>query len=94
MKNISQFEWDPKVLSKKYPLFQASYSYLLGKYDKYELSVTETLKEIQMSPADFYAKKKKGQGIPGYRQKDEKSRISFPIVSIAVYLSEDFKLVD
>ena len=94
MENKSKYEWDLEVLSRKYPLFSASYTYLLNKHDKYELSVSETLKEIQMSPADFYVKKKKGQGIPSYRQKDEKSRISFPLVSIALYLSEDFKLVD
>jgi hypothetical protein len=93
-KIVSQINLDPKVLSKMYPLFAASYNYLLGKYDKYELTVAETLKEIQMSPTDFYLKKKKGKGIPIYRQKDEKSRITFPLVCIALFLSQDFKSVD
>ncbi len=43
-----QMEWDIEALSKKNPLFMPSYNYLLYKYNKYELTVAETLKEIQM----------------------------------------------
>ncbi len=91
--NFSQMEWDPEVLSKRYPLFMSSYDYLLQKHNKFELSVSEMLSEIQMSNSDFYEKKRKGVGIPCYRQKDEKSRIYFPVICVALFLSSDFVLV-
>lgn len=86
--------WDIEMLSKKYPLFLSSYDYLLKKHNKFELSLSETLKEIQMSPSTFYEKKKKCVGIPCYRQKDEKSRITFPIVCVALFLAQDLTLVN
>ena len=92
--NLSQREWDPEVLSKKNPLFKSKYDDLLWKHDKHELSVAETLLEIKMSSSDFYNKKKKGVGIPCYRQKKEKARISFPIVCVALFLSKDLNLVN
>ncbi len=93
-KNLEKSLWDVEMLSKKYPLFLSSYDYLLSKHNKFELSVSETLQEIQMSPSDFYAKKKEGVGIPSYRQKDEKARISFPLVCVALFLCKDFRLVN
>ena len=92
--NLSKFEWDIDVLSKEFPLFKSSYDYLIQKHNKFELTVVETLSEIQMSPSDFYEKKKKGMGIPCYRQKDEKSRIYFPIICVALFLCSDFILVE
>jgi len=93
-KIIEKNVWDIEVLSEKYPLFLSSYNYLLKKHNKFELSVSETLKEIQMSSSTFYEKKKKGVGIPCYRQKDEKSRITFPIVCVALFLAKDLALVN
>ena len=91
--NLTKFEWDIEVLSEKYPLFKANYDYLLQKHNKFELSVSEMLLEIQMSNSDFYEKKRKGVGIPCYRQKDEKARIYFPVICVALFLSSDFVLV-
>ena len=85
---------DIEYLTKRYPLFSSTYNYLLNKHNKFELTVAETLLEIQMSPADFYEKKKIGKGIPSYRQKSVKSRISFPVICVALFLSQDFQLVD
>ena len=93
-KNLYQEEWNLDELAMKYPLFRSCYDYLLSKHNKYELSVSETLQEIQMSSSDFYAKKKEGTGIPSYRQKDEKARISFPIVCVALFLCKDLRLVN
>jgi hypothetical protein len=91
--NIDKFEWDIEVLSREYPLFRASYDYLFQKHNKFELTVSETLKEITMSNTDFYEKKKAGIGIPCYRQKTEKARITFPIICVALFLAFDFFLV-
>jgi len=92
--NLSKMEWNIEVLSEKYPLFNASYDYLIQKHNKFELTVAETLCELHMSPSDFYEKKKKGIGIPCYRQKDQKSRITFPIVCVALFLAKDLTLVN
>lgn len=92
--NLLELDLDIDLLSKKYPLFRTSYEYLIRKYNKFELSLGETLHEIQMSPSDFYKKKSEGKGIPCYRQAVGKSRIYFPIICIALYLSSDFVLVE
>lgn len=93
-KNLYQEEWNLDELAMKHPLFRTCYDYLLQKYSKFELTVSEMLSEIQMSNSDFYEKKRKGVGIPSYRQKDEKSRIYFPIICVAIFLSQDFVKVD
>jgi len=82
--------WDIDQLAKKYPIFTSTYRYLQKKYNKAELTVDEALSEIQMSTSDFYMKKKQGKGIPCYRQKDSRARITFPLICIAKFLSEDF----
>lgn len=92
--NINSTDLNIEELTIKYPLFASTYTYLLKKHNKHELSVVETLKEIEMSNSDFYTKKKKGKDIPCYRQKNEKSKISFPLVCVALFLSQDFVKVD
>ena len=92
--NSTKLDLDIEVLSGKYPLFKTSYEYLIRKHNKFELTLDETLFEIKMSNSDFYEKKKKGKGIPCYRQKSEKSRITFPIICIALFFSTDFVFVD
>ena len=87
-------DFNIEQLTQKYPMFSSTYEYLVQKHSKHELTVSETLDEIGMSLSDFYEKKKRGQGIPSYRQKSHKSRITFPIVSIALFLSQDFIKVD
>lgn len=84
------YKFSIEYLTEKYPLFTSTYEYLLAKHNKYELSVEETLVEIGMSTTDFYQKKKQGKGIPCYRQKSPKSKITFPLICIAIFLSEDF----
>lgn len=91
--NLCKFEWDIEVLSKEYPLFKSSYDYLYKKHKTFELTVSEMLREIKMSNTDFYEKKKAGVGIPCYRQRSEKSRITFPIICVALFLATDFVLV-
>lgn len=91
IKNKLSNELNIEELSNKYPLFDSTHNYLLKKYNKCELTVSETLHEIQMGPTDFYDKKKKGRGIPCYRQSDKKrSKIYFPIVCVALFLAQDF----
>lgn len=92
--SLEKNDWDIEYLSKQYPMFGSKYSYLIEKYDRNDLSVSETLYEIKMSKSDFYEKKKRGVGIPSYRQKSEKSRIYFPVICVAVFLSQDFVKVD
>ena len=94
LRHKDDIKWDIETLSKQNPLFKSNYQYLLQKHNKVELTVAETLIEIQMSNADFYAKKRQGTGIPSYRQKNENSRITFPVVCVALFLSEDLRLVN
>jgi len=93
-KNLEKSVWDVEYLGKQYPMFTTTHQYLMKKYNKNDLSVDETLFEIKMSSSDFYEKKKKGIGIPCYRQSSQKSRIYFPIVCVAIFLSQDFVLVN
>ena len=58
--DLTKFEWDIEVLSEKYPLFKANYDYLLQKHNKFELSGSEMMLELQMSNSDFYVKKEEG----------------------------------
>ena len=92
--NLTKPASDIEVLSETYPLFRVSYDYLLQKHNKFELTVSEMLLETQMSNSDFYEKKKTGSGIPCYRQRSEKSRITFPIICVALFLATDFVIVD
>lgn len=93
-RNSMHTEIDIDKLTQKYPLFQSTYEYLMKKHNKNELTVAVTLEEIDMSYSDFNAKKRVGKGIPCYRQKSEKSRIYFPVVCVALFLSQDFVKVD
>ena len=77
-------------LSNKYPLFSSTYQYLLHKYNKCDLTAAETRIEIQMGYTDFSEKKKKGFGIPCYRQKHPKAKIFFPVLCIALFLAKDY----
>ncbi len=88
-KSIPQ-SFDIEELSKNYPLFLSYYNFYLQKYNKADLSLKEGLSEIKMSNTSFYDKKKKGKGIPCYRQENEKSKIFFPIVCVALYKSKGF----
>jgi len=92
-KNLYQEELNLDELSKKHQLFRSRYDYLLKKYEKIELTLSETLVEIHMSNSDFFEKKKKGVGIPCFRQKHDKSRIYIPVICVALFLAEDLKLV-
>ena len=93
-KEIICKKYDVELLKKEYPLFEIKYEYLQKKYKKMNMNTKEVMHELDISNATFYARKKAGIRLPDYCQEQEKSRIYFPIISVATFLSKNLILVN
>jgi len=87
IKDFDYLDYDEDVLIKKYPLFKSRNTYLQNKYPKLNLSASELIVELDISNSEFYERKKKGIKLPDYIQENEKSRIDFPVICVAVFMS-------
>ncbi len=91
IKNFDYLELDLKVLANKYPLFPSRYSFLQTNFPtRLNLTVSEVISVLEISNSEFYERKKKGIKLPDYIQENEKSRIYFPLICVAVFMSKNF----
>lgn len=89
IKNFDYLNYDEDVLIQKYPLFKSRHAYLQNKYPKLNMSANELIDELGISNSEFYERKKKGKKLPDYIQENEKGRIDFPLICVAVFMSKN-----
>ena len=91
-KKIMEFnylDYDEDFLIKKYPLFKSRYKDLQNRHPKLNMSASALIYELDISNAEFYERKKNGIKLPDYLQENEKGRIDFPIICVAVFMSKN-----
>ena len=89
IKDIDYLDYDEEALIKKYPLFKSRNTYLQNKYPKLNMSASELIDELDISNSEFYERKKKGVKLPDYLQENEKGRIDFPVICVAIFMSKN-----